>query len=178
MLASTSEVYGKGRHKIFSEDDDLVFGATTKPRCWSYGCSKAIDEFLALAYYKSRALPVTILRFFNIVGPRQVGHYGMVVPRFVRQALDGGPITVYGDGEQVRCFCHVDDLVDAVCALAQCPQAVGGIFNVGSDVPTTMNQASPRRCASASTRPSRSSTFPTPAPTPRASRTSATACRT
>jgi len=138
LLASTSEVYGKGRHKVFSEDDDLVFGATTKPR-WSYGCSKAIDEFLALAYHKARGLPVTILRFFNIVGPRQVGHYGMVVPRFVRQALDGGPITVYGDGEQVRCFCHVGDVVDAVWALARCPEAVGGIFNVGNDVPITMN---------------------------------------
>jgi UDP-glucose 4-epimerase len=138
LLASTSEVYGKGRHKVFCEDDDLVFGPTTKPR-WSYGCSKAIDEFLALAYHKARGLPVTIARFFNIVGPRQVGHYGMVVPRFVRQALDGGPISVYGDGEQVRCFCHVRDVVEAVWALARCPQAIGGIFNVGNDVPITMN---------------------------------------
>jgi len=139
LLASTSEVYGKGRHRVFSEDDDLVFGATTRPR-WSYGCSKAIDEFLALAYHAARGLPVTILRFFNIVGPRQVGHYGMVVPRFVQQALSGGPITVYGDGRQVRCFCHVDDVVDAVWALARCPDAVGGIFNVGNDEPITINQ--------------------------------------
>jgi len=139
LLASTSEVYGKGRHRVFSEDDDLVFGATTRPR-WSYGCSKAIDEFLALAYHAACGLPVTILRFFNIVGPRQVGHYGMVVPRFVQQALSGGPITVYGDGRQVRCFCHVDDVVDAVWALARCPDAVGGIFNVGNDEPITINQ--------------------------------------
>jgi len=138
LLASTSEVYGKGQHEEFSEEDDLVFGATTKAR-WSYGCSKAIDEFLALAYHRSRGLPVVIARFFNIVGPRQVGHYGMVLPRFVQQALQGGPITVYGDGEQVRCFMHVRDLVDAVLALMQTERAIGQIFNIGSDSPVTIN---------------------------------------
>jgi UDP-glucose 4-epimerase len=143
VLASTSEVYGKGSNARFAEDDDLVFGPTTKPR-WSYGCSKAIDEFLALAYYKERGLPVIILRFFNIVGPRQVGRYGMVVPRFVQQALDGGPITVYGDGQQVRCFSHVADVTAAVCALADCPDATGRIFNVGSDVPVTINELAER----------------------------------
>jgi UDP-glucose 4-epimerase len=143
LLASTSEVYGKGNRKRFGEEDDLVFGATTKPR-WSYGCSKAIDEFLALAYHKSRELPVLILRFFNIVGPRQTGQYGMVVPRFVRQALQGGPITVYGDGEQVRCFTHVADLVNVLCALTDCEGAVGQIFNIGSDQPITINQLAER----------------------------------
>jgi UDP-glucose 4-epimerase len=139
LLASTSEVYGKGSDSVFDEGDDLVFGATTKPR-WSYGCSKAIDEFLALAYWRSKRQPVVIARLFNIVGPRQVGHYGMVVPRFVQQALDGGPITVYGDGEQVRCFTHVLDLIDALTALMRCEEAVGEIFNVGNDRPTTINQ--------------------------------------
>ena len=139
ILASTSEVYGKGRSEVFSEGDDLVFGPTTMAR-WSYGCSKAIDEFLALAYAKQWGLPVVILRFFNIVGPRQVGRYGMVVPRFVGQALSGGPITVYSDGRQVRCFCHVRDVVEAAFALATCKEAEGEIFNVGSDRPVTINQ--------------------------------------
>jgi UDP-glucose 4-epimerase len=139
LLASTSEVYGKGGAHVFAEDDDLVFGPTTKPR-WSYGCSKAIDEFLALAYARQLGMPVLIARFFNTVGPRQVGQYGMVVPRFVRQALEGGPITVYGDGEQVRCFTHVSDAVDAVCALVACPEAEGRIFNVGSDEAVTINE--------------------------------------
>ncbi len=138
FLASTSEVYGKGQNEAFNEEDDLVFGPTTKQR-WSYGCSKAIDEFLALAYHRARGLPVVIGRLFNTVGPRQVGHYGMVVPRFVQQALDGGPITVYGDGEQVRCFTHVADVIAAVCALMRAEEAVGGIFNIGSDRPTTIN---------------------------------------
>jgi len=139
LVASTSEVYGKGGNHVFSEEDDLVFGPTTKPR-WSYGCSKAIDEFLALAYCHQLGVPVVITRFFNIVGPRQVGQYGMVVPRFVRQALEGGPITVYGDGEQVRCFTHVSDAIDAVWALLNCPQADGRIFNVGNDQPVTINE--------------------------------------
>jgi len=143
LLASTSEVYGKGGDGAFSEEDDLVFGATTKQR-WSYGCSKAIDEFLALAYWRSKGLPVVVARLFNIVGPRQVGHYGMVVPRFVQQALDGGPITVYGDGEQVRCFTHVYDLLDALTGLMRCKEAVGEIFNVGNDRPTTINQLARR----------------------------------
>jgi UDP-glucose 4-epimerase len=137
LLASTSEVYGKGQNEKFSEEHDLVFGATTKGR-WSYGCSKAIDEFLALAYHRSRGLPVVVARFFNIVGPRQVGHYGMVLPRFVQQALQGGPITVYGDGQQVRCFMHVRDLMDAVLALMGTEKAIGQIFNVGSDQPVTI----------------------------------------
>ncbi|MGD2173993.1 MAG: GDP-mannose 4,6-dehydratase [Candidatus Brocadiaceae bacterium] len=139
LLASTSEVYGKGQAQAFSEEDDLLFGPTTKQR-WSYGCSKAIDEFLAFAYARARELPVVIARFFNIVGPRQVGHYGMVVPRFVRQALEGGPITVYSDGEQVRCFAHVQDAVEAICALMECEQAVGEIVNVGSDEPITIRE--------------------------------------
>ena len=143
LLASTSEVYGKGQNEKFSEEHDLVFGATTKGR-WSYGCSKAIDEFLALAYHRSRGLPVVVARFFNIVGPRQVGHYGMVVPRFVQQALQGGPITVYGDGQQVRCFMHVRDLMDAVLALMGTEKAIGQIFNVGSDQPVTIEELARR----------------------------------
>jgi UDP-glucose 4-epimerase len=138
VLASTSEVYGKGESRLFSEEDNLVFGPTTKPR-WSYGCSKAIDEFLALAYHNAKGVPVIITRFFNIVGPRQVGMYGMVVPRFVRQALQGGPITVYGDGEQVRSFTHIYDLVDGVLALVDTDAAVGQIFNVGSNQPVSIN---------------------------------------
>ncbi len=139
ILASTSEVYGKGAKKEFGEQDDLVFGPTTRSR-WSYGCSKAIDEFLALAYHQSRDLPVLITRFFNTVGPRQVGRYGMVVPRFVEQALNGGPITVYGDGQQVRCFAHVDDVVEALCRLENCGSADGKIFNVGSGDAVSIEQ--------------------------------------
>jgi UDP-glucose 4-epimerase len=139
ILASTSEVYGKGAKGEFGEMDDLVFGPTTRSR-WSYGCSKAIDEFLALAYHQSRDLPVLITRFFNTVGPRQVGCYGMVVPRFVQQALDGGPITVYGDGQQVRCFAHVSDVVEALCRLENCASAEGKIVNVGSGDPVSIEQ--------------------------------------
>mgnify|MGYP006278982901 CR=1 FL=1 len=137
VLASTSEVYGKGTKERFAEEDDLVFGPTTRSR-WSYGCSKAIDEFLALAYNQSRGLPAVIVRFFNTVGPRQVGRYGMVVPRFVQQALEGGPITVYGDGRQVRCFAHVREVVESVCRLVDCPEADGQIYNVGSGEPVTI----------------------------------------
>ena len=143
LLASTSEVYGKGAKESFAEGDDLVFGATTRAR-WSYGCSKAIDEFLALAYWRSRRLPVVILRLFNTVGPRQVGEYGMVVPRFVRQALDGGPITIYGDGQQVRCFTHVRDVVEALVRLTDCAEAVGGIFNIGSGEAVTIAELAER----------------------------------
>lgn len=139
VLASTSEVYGKGSRKKFSEEDDLVFGPTTRSR-WSYGCSKAIDEFLALAYYRTHRLPIIILRLFNTVGPRQVGRYGMVVPRFVEQALEGKPITVYGDGKQIRCFTHVADVIDAMCKLVEHEGAVGEIFNVGSGQPTTIRE--------------------------------------
>ncbi len=139
VVASTSEVYGKGTETKFNEEDDLIFGATTRSR-WSYGCSKAIDEFLALAYCKSRELPVIIPRLFNTVGPRQVGAYGMVLPRFVEQALKSHPITVYGDGNQVRCFTHVRDIVDSLCLLVQNKKANGEIFNVGSDSPVTIRK--------------------------------------
>jgi UDP-glucose 4-epimerase len=131
VLASTSEVYGKNDRVPLSEEDDRVLGPTTKSR-WSYACSKAIDEFLGLAYHHEHRVPVTIVRFFNTIGPRQTGRYGMVVPRFVRQALDGGPITVYGDGRQTRCFTDVEDSVRATIALAEAPAAVGEVFNVGT----------------------------------------------
>ncbi len=131
LITSTSEVYGKGVQVPFSEEDDRVFGPTTKSR-WCYAESKAVDEFLGLAYYRQRGLPVILVRLFNTVGPRQTGQYGMVVPRFVRQALSGQPITVYGSGEQTRCFCHVQDVVRALLHLSITPEAYGQIFNVGS----------------------------------------------
>lgn len=132
LVASTSEVYGKSTKIPFTEDDDLVMGATQKGR-WSYACSKAIDEFLALAYWKEKGLPVVIVRLFNTVGPRQTGRYGMVLPNFVRAALAGEPLIVFGDGTQSRCFCHVTDTVRALAQLIEHPQAVGEIFNVGSE---------------------------------------------
>ncbi len=131
ILASTSEVYGKSTDVPFHEDADLVLGPTPKHR-WAYACSKAIDEFLALAYWKERKLPVVIVRFFNTVGPRQTGRYGMVIPNFVRQALAGQPITVHGDGTQTRSFCHVRDVVGALLRLMDEPRAVGEVFNVGN----------------------------------------------
>ena len=131
LIASTSEVYGKSMQIPFAEDDDLVMGGTQKGR-WSYACSKAIDEFLALAYWKEKKLPVVIVRLFNTVGPRQTGRYGMVLPNFVRAALAREPLTVFGDGTQSRCFCHVNDTVGALARLIEHPQAVGQIFNVGS----------------------------------------------
>jgi UDP-glucose 4-epimerase len=131
LVASTSEVYGKSIKIPFCEDDDLVMGATYKGR-WSYACSKAIDEFLALAYWKEKRLPVVIVRLFNTVGPRQTARYGMVLPNFVRAALSGKPLTVFGDGTQSRCFCHVSDTVAALARLIEHPKAVGQIFNVGS----------------------------------------------
>lgn len=131
MLASTSEVYGKGVRFPFTEDDDTVMGATIRSR-WSYATTKAIDEFLALAYHKEVGLPVVIFRLFNTVGPRQTGQYGMVLPRFVQAALAGKPIQVYGDGEQSRCFCNVHDAVEAIYGLSQMPSALGQVFNVGS----------------------------------------------
>lgn len=131
LIASTSEVYGKGIKVPFCEDDDCVMGATTHSR-WAYATSKAIDEFLGLAYTRQFGLPVVVMRFFNTVGPRQTGQYGMVVPRFVRQALREEPITVYGDGQQSRCFGDVDDVVGAIHKLAEHPGAVGQVFNVGS----------------------------------------------
>jgi len=143
LITSSSEVYGKGAKVPFSEEDDCVLGPTTKAR-WSYACGKAIDEFLALAYHRERALPVTVVRLFNTVGPRQVGRYGMVVPRFVRQALQGGPITVFGDGQQTRCFCHVRDVVEALLALMRTDRALGQVFNVGSDEEVTISDLAER----------------------------------
>jgi len=137
FLASTSEVYGKNPAARFAEEDDLVFGPTTRAR-WSYGASKAIDEFLALAYGRQHGLPVVVARFFNVVGPRQSGAYGMVLPRFIDAALAGGPLVVHDDGQQVRCFAHVADVVGMVLALADAPAAVGRVFNVGSDEPVTI----------------------------------------
>ncbi len=131
LIASTSEVYGKSNEEKFSEEDDLVLGATTKGR-WSYACSKAIDEFLALAYWKEHKLPVVIVRLFNTVGPRQTGRYGMVVPRFVRAALQNRPIPVYGTGKQTRCFTNVADVVHVLKRLLENEQVIGQIFNVGS----------------------------------------------
>jgi UDP-glucose 4-epimerase len=136
-LASTSEVYGKNPKERWTEEDDLQLGATSHPR-WAYGCSKAIDEFLALAYHRKFGLEVVIGRFFNVVGPRQVGHYGMVIPRFVEQALAGGPVVVYDDGGQVRCFAHVNEVVEIVGRLMKTPQAVGRVFNIGSDQPVAI----------------------------------------
>ena len=132
FAASTSEVYGKSEKVPFHEDDDLVMGATTKGR-WSYAASKALDEFLALSYWKERKQPVVIARLFNTVGPRQTGRYGMVLPNFVRQALDGTAITVYGDGRQSRCFCDVADSVEAILRLVATPAAIGEVVNIGND---------------------------------------------
>src|SRR5437870_10303067 len=131
VIASTSEVYGKSEDVPFREDSDLVLGPTTKHR-WAYACSKAIDEFLALAYWKERKLPVIIVRFFNTVGPRQTGQYGMVIPNLVRQALAGEPITVFGDGTQSRSFTHVTDVVNALIKLVAEPQAIGQVVNIGT----------------------------------------------
>src|SRR5438132_5872141 len=131
LIASTSEVYGLSTEIPFREDGSLVMGATTKGR-WSYACSKAIDEFLALAYWRERKLPTIIVRLFNTVGPRQTGQYGMVIPTFVKQALSGKPITVFGDGAQSRCFGYVGDVVKALLALMDHPGAVGEVFNIGS----------------------------------------------
>ena len=137
MVASTSEVYGKANVLPFAEDNDIVLGPTSKSR-WSNACSKAIDEFLALAYFKEKRVPVSIVRFFNTVGPRQTGQYGMVVPNFVQQALAGKPITVFGDGKQSRCFTWVGDAVHAVVALAGHGEAVGQVFNIGSEEEITI----------------------------------------
>jgi UDP-glucose 4-epimerase len=131
LIASTSEVYGKGNVIPFHEDDDVVLGPTSRSR-WAYAASKMVDEFLALAYHREFGLPVTIFRLFNTVGPRQVGQYGMVIPRFVQHTLEGIPITVYGDGRQTRCFLHVQDAVRAILALAEVPTAIGGVYNIGS----------------------------------------------
>lgn len=143
LIASSSEIYGKSGKVPFSEDDDRVLGPTTKAR-WSYSTSKAVDEFLALAYHKERGLPTVIFRLFNTVGPRQTGQYGMVVPRFVKNALAGQPIRVYGDGQQSRCFAHVKDAVRAIAALAEHPGAVGQVFNVGMTEEVTITELAQR----------------------------------
>ena len=143
FLASTSEVYGKNPKPRWSEEDDLVFGSTTRAR-WSYGVSKAIDEFLALAHWREQGLPLVIARFFNVVGPRQTGSYGMVLPRFVDAALTGRPLVVHDDGRQVRCFAHVADVVESVLALMQTPAALGRVFNVGSDQPVSILELAQR----------------------------------
>ena len=132
LVASTSEVYGKGAKLPFEETDDLTLGPTTHSR-WAYACSKALDEWLALAYWREKKVPVVVARFFNTVGPRQTGRYGMVLPTFAAQALRNDPITVYGTGDQSRCFGHVGDAVEAVIRLLQAPEAVGEVFNIGSD---------------------------------------------
>jgi UDP-glucose 4-epimerase len=139
FLASTSEVYGKNPKMPLAEDDDLILGATTRSR-WVYACSKALDEYLALAHHQRTGLPVVIGRFFNVVGPRQVGRFGMVLPRFVDQALSGGPLVVHDDGQQVRCFAHVADVVDAILKLMACPAAYGRAFNLGSDIPIAIRE--------------------------------------
>jgi UDP-glucose 4-epimerase len=146
FLASTSEVYGKNPKLPLAEEDDLVLGPTSKGR-WIYACSKALDEYLALSYYKRTGLPVTVGRLFNVVGPRQVGRYGMVVPRFVDQALAGGPLVVYDDGRQVRCFAHVADIVRGIVDLMRSPAAVGQVFNLGSDEAVTIRDLAERVAA-------------------------------
>ena len=143
LIASTSEVYGLSTEVPFREDGNLVMGATTKGR-WSYACSKAIDEFLALAYWREKKLPTTVVRLFNTVGPRQTGQYGMVIPTFVRQALAGRPITVFGDGTQTRCFGYVGDVVGALVKLMDNQRAVGQVFNIGSSEEVTIKELAER----------------------------------
>jgi UDP-glucose 4-epimerase len=155
FLASTSEVYGKSNDVPFREDSDLVLGATVKHR-WAYACSKAIDEFLALAYWKERKLPIVIVRFFNTVGPRQTGQYGMVIPNFVRQALAGEAITVFGDGTQSRSFTHVTDVVHALIVLMNEPKAIGQVINIGNTEEVTIMALAERvRAVANSTSPIR-----------------------
>ncbi len=132
LIASSSEVYGKNEKVPFCEDDDIVLGSTRMSR-WSYACSKAIDEFLGLAFHQQYGLGVVIGRFFNTIGPRQTGQYGMVVPRFVQQALRNEPVSIYGTGQQRRCFCYVEDLIDAVTSLMDCEEAAGKVYNIGSN---------------------------------------------
>jgi UDP-glucose 4-epimerase len=146
LITSSSEVYGKGAKVPFSEDDDVVVGPTRASR-WCYAYSKGIDEFLGLAYHRQHGLPVVIVRLFNTVGPRQVGMYGMVLPRFVSAALKNDPIQVYGDGKQTRCFCHVSDVVDACVRLMERPQAVGQVFNLGSDEEVSIGDLAKRVAA-------------------------------
>ena len=137
FMASSSEIYGKNESAPFSEDDDIVLGSTSMPR-WAYACSKAVDEFLGFAFHQEYGLDVVIGRFFNTIGPRQTGRYGMVVPRFVQSALKNEPMRIYGTGRQSRCFCYVEDVVDAVIRLMNCKQAMGKVFNIGSDEEITI----------------------------------------
>jgi UDP-glucose 4-epimerase len=143
LIASSSEVYGKSTRSPFSEEDDVVYGPTTMSR-WSYACSKAVDEYLALAYHAQHGLPVVVARFFNTVGPRQVGDYGMVLPRFVQAALEGRPLEVYGDGTQSRCFCDVRDVVEVLPRMLATPACYGKVFNVGADQPITIAELASR----------------------------------
>jgi UDP-glucose 4-epimerase len=143
LITSTSEVYGKSQNLPFSEQDDLLIGPPDKGR-WSYACSKAIDEFLALAYWREKKLPTIIVRLFNTIGPRQTGHYGMVAPTFIRQALAGEHLTVFGDGTQSRCFGWVGDIVDALIALTEHPDAIGKVFNIGHDQEVTIRELAER----------------------------------
>ena len=143
LIASTSEVYGKGSKVPFEETDDLTLGPTSHSR-WAYACSKALDEWLGLAYWREKGVPVTIARFFNTVGPRQTGRYGMVLPSFAAQALRNEPLTVYGSGEQSRCFGHVKDAVEAVIRLIHAPEAVGQVFNIGNDEEVTILELAKR----------------------------------
>lgn len=143
LVASTSEVYGKGLKMPFSEDDDLTLGSTRHSR-WAYACSKALDEWLGFAYFNERKVPVTLLRFFNTVGPRQTGRYGMVLPNFTAQALRGEPITVFGDGTQQRCFCHVKDTVESVTRLIDADDVAGEVFNIGNDEEVSIYQLAER----------------------------------
>ena len=143
LITSSSEVYGKGSRVPFSEDDDVVMGSTRSTR-WCYAYSKAIDEFLGLAYFKQFNLPVTLVRLFNTVGPRQVGMYGMVLPRFAAAAMSGKPLQVYGDGKQTRCFCHVSDVVDALVRLTADPRHVGKVYSLGSDEEISIEQLARR----------------------------------
>lgn len=151
VLASTSEVYGKGSKIPFHEEDDVLIGSSSKRR-WSYAVSKLVDEFLGLAYHSEHGLPVTVVRFFNTVGPRQTGRYGMVVPRLMQQALNGDPVTVYGDGRQSRCFCNVSDVIRAVVALVACPEAVGRVVNIGSTEEVTIRELAERTISIAQSR--------------------------
>jgi len=143
LIASSSEVYGKSTRTPFAEEDDVVYGPTTMSR-WSYACTKAVDEYLALAYHAQRELPVIVTRFFNTVGPRQVGEYGMVLPRFVQAALEGRDLEVYGDGSQSRCFCDVRDVVEVLPRLMGSAACHGKVFNIGTDTPITIAELADR----------------------------------
>jgi nucleoside-diphosphate-sugar epimerase len=143
LITSTSEVYGKSQKPLFNEDDDLIIGPPDKGR-WSYACSKAIDEFLAMAHWREKKLPTVVVRLFNTIGPRQTGRYGMVVPTFIRQALAGEPITVFGDGHQTRCFGWVEDAVGAILKLSEHPDAVGRVYNIGGEEEVTILELAER----------------------------------